>query len=64
MAPKLQFLATVLTYTVSGGHISPRMVFVALTVYHAIMRAAVLFLPFAIAFSMEAGVTVARVEVS
>ena len=64
VAPKLQFLATVLTYTLNGGHMSPRMVFVALAMYNAPMEAAVSFLPFAVAFLKEADVTVARVEVS
>ena len=64
IAPKLMFLAVVLTFTVRGGHMTPETVFVTLAMFQAIRNATSLFIPFAIAFMMEARVSVTRVKVS
>ena len=53
-----------LSFTAVGGHMTPEMIYVTLGLYHAIRNATALFLPFAMAFMMEASVSLTRLKVS
>ena len=58
------FLAVILSFTAEGGHMTAEMIYVTQALYLAIRNATTLFIPFALAFMMEAKVSLTRFKVS